>query len=62
VICRVRHFREELGLTIKEAATGAGLSPAGLHAIEMGGDVMMSTAHKLCRFFSLETGQLWPLE
>jgi DNA-binding XRE family transcriptional regulator len=61
VFCRVRITREKLGLSLHDVCRAVKISPAGLSAIERGGDVQMTTAHKLCRFFDLPVDKLWPV-
>lgn len=57
--CAVRARREALNLSLRDVAAGVGLSVSGLHAIEYGCDVQMTTALRLCKFFGCQQGDLW---
>jgi DNA-binding XRE family transcriptional regulator len=61
VPCLCRETRVQLGLSLHDVCKATGISPAGLSAIERGGDVQMTTCHKLCRFFGMTVGDLWPV-
>ncbi len=57
--CRIRDLREELDLSIHRVAEGIGMSAAGLHQIECGGDPMLSTAIKISAFFGVPIESIW---
>jgi DNA-binding XRE family transcriptional regulator len=57
--CAVRDRREALNLSLRDVAAGVGLSISGLHAIEYGCDVQMTTALRLCKFFGCQQCDLW---
>lgn len=59
VVCHCRKRRQDLNLSLRDVAEATGLSIAGLHAIEHGGDAQMTTAFKLCDFYGVGLGELW---
>lgn len=58
--CRVREFREPLGLTLGDVAGECGLTEEGLRLIEKGCDPRLTTARRLAAFFGKSVGELWP--
>jgi len=58
--CEIRKLRHGLRLTIKDIADHTGLSCAGLHAIENGAEVTLSSMRKIQKFFELPLDQIWP--
>lgn len=57
--CSLRRLRDELGLSLDDVANAVGMSKAGYWEIEKGGDPMLSTAHKLAKFFGKATCDIW---
>lgn len=57
--CRVRACRELLRLSLRDVAMATSLSIAALWQVEMGGDVMLTTATKLAIFFGKTVAELW---
>lgn len=58
--CRLREFREELRLSLRDVASAVGLSITGILAVEMGGETQLVTARKLCVFFGRHLQEIWP--
>lgn len=58
--CNIREIREAIGITVSDAAKGAGITPAGMSVIERGSDVTLSTMKKLARFYGKSFDELWP--
>lgn len=58
--CRIRDARLALRLSLRDVATGAKLSIAGLSEIERGTDPRLTTARRLAVFFGSTVEQLWP--
>lgn len=59
--CCLRRLREELGLSLDDVANAVGMSKAGYWGLEQGGDPMLTTAHKLCKFFGKVSCDIWRL-
>ena len=59
VKCRLIELRAQHGLTIREAAEQVGISTAGWHAIEHGGNATMKVALDICDFFGVALGDIW---
>lgn len=59
VICHCREKRNELNLSLRDVHAAVGISVSGLHAIEHGGNVEMTTALKLCEFYGCQLTELW---
>ncbi len=58
--CAVRALRQSLDISINDVAAAAGISLAGLSAIERGFDVQLSTMKKLAKFYGRNLDELWP--
>ena len=59
VICHARKFRNALNLSIRDVAGEIGMTQAGYHAIEHGGNVTMEYAFKICAFYGKNLTELW---
>jgi len=59
VVCHCREKRNGLNLSLRDVSEATGISVAGLHAIEHGGNVEMTTAFKLCEFYGCSLMELW---
>lgn len=62
LVCHVRAVRESLNLSMRDVALAIKMSIAGLHAIEHGGDVQMTTACKIAAFFGKTIDELWEVK
>ena len=58
--CQIRELREALRMSIRDTAQAVGMSVSALWQIEMGGDLVLTTARKLAEFFGRTTDELWP--
>jgi predicted transcriptional regulator len=57
--CTARAMRESLNLSLRDVATSVGISVSGLHAVEYGCDVQITTALRLCEFYGCGLESLW---
>lgn len=62
LVCRIPEERTKLGLSLLDIKNATKLCVANLWRVEQGGDVQLTTARKLCRFFGMTIDQLWPTE
>lgn len=58
-VCTLRERREALRLSLRNVAAALGMSLAGLHRVEKGDDVMLTTAKKLAVFYGVGVEELW---
>ena len=58
----LKKVRSVVGLTIREVAEGTGLSNAFICQVEQGGEISLTNARKLSRFFGKSIDELWPQE
>lgn len=58
--CVVGYYRKLLGLTVRDVATGTGLSNAFICQVEHGCEVSLTNARKLATFFGKGIDELWP--
>ena len=54
---RVKELRTRLGLTQLQVQAGAGVT--GLHEIEQGCELVLSSALKLAKFFGVAVEEIW---
>ena len=57
--CRLRAMRHDLNISLADVAGAVGMSVSGLHAIEAGGDVRMTTALRLAIFYGCSLSHIW---
>lgn len=61
---RLRELRAEVGLTLREVSAGLApirkLSQASIFDAERGGEVILSTAKALARFYGKTIEEIWP--
>lgn len=57
--CLISEERRRLGLTLEEVASATKISKTAIWQIDNGGDVLLTTAHKLAVFFGKSIDQLW---
>lgn len=60
--CTLRIIREKLNLSLRDVADAVGLSVSGMHAIEHGRDVQMTTALRLAEFYGVDVNEIWKLK
>ena len=58
--CDIRKFRNEHRLSLRDVANATGLAIANIHRVERGGDIQLTTARILSRFFGRDIDELWP--
>ena len=59
--CTVRERRKADGLTLQEVADGADVSLTTLARLEVGGQVTLSNALRVARWFGVPVEELWKL-
>lgn len=57
--CRLREFRDALGLSQREVATGADISYAVICRAEHGMEVWVGTALRIAKFFGKSIEEIW---
>lgn len=57
--CKVQELRTALGLPIKAVARECGTTQSTLIAIELGGDLKLTTAMNIAVFFGKRINDLW---
>ncbi len=57
--CKLREIRHGLGLTIEQVAMQAGVSSATVSDAENGGDLCLTTAIGLSRFYGMSIHEIW---
>mgnify|MGYP001594946050 CR=1 FL=1 len=58
--CKLRDFREELDLSLKDVAGACNLTITCIFQVELGSDPMLSTARKLATFYGKTIEEIWP--
>lgn len=59
--CSVRERRQADGLTLQQVADGADVSLTTIARMEIGGQVTLSNALRVARWFGLPVEELWKL-
>lgn len=59
VVCHCRELRNSMNLSMRDVAEEIGITIAGYHAIEHGGNVTMEYAFKIAAFYGKRIDELW---
>lgn len=58
--CTMRLVRMSLHLSLRDVSEEIGMAVANIHRIELGGEVQLTTARKLAKFYGKSIDELWP--
>jgi len=58
--CRLQALRTERGVSFGDLEKLTGISKGSLFRIERGGDIQLTTAHKIAAAFDVEASYIWP--
>lgn len=60
LVCTIRSVRQSLRLSLRDVAKATNLAIANIHRVERGGDVQLTTARALAKFYGKTLEELWP--
>ena len=58
--CRLQALRTERGVSFGDLEKLTGISKGSLFRIERGGDIQLTTAHRIATAFDVDVNYIWP--
>ena len=58
--CKLGFMIEEAGLTLRTVASACGMSPSGIFRATLGGNIWLTHAQQIARFFGADIDKIWP--